>query len=65
VATLYLFQLTDITCLNANVIFLSNNPDEEPKRRKFIKKLGQASAKPVTVCWLEQKSLKITFLKIL
>jgi hypothetical protein len=44
------FHLTDIACLNAYVKFLSNNPNEKPKRRRFIKNLGQALAKPAIIC---------------
>jgi hypothetical protein len=65
VATLNCFQITDTVRKYDYVIFLSNSPNEEPKREKSIRKLGQALAKPEIMCRLEQKSVKTKFLKIL
>jgi hypothetical protein len=59
------FQLTVIACLSAYVIFLSDNSNEEQRRRGFIKIFGQALAKPAIVCQLVEKFLKTKFLKIL
>jgi hypothetical protein len=55
----------DTACINDYVIFPSNSPNEEQKRKKFIKKLGQALAKAEIMCRSEQESVKTTFLKIL
>lgn len=48
-------------CASHNVhtgaININTNLNEDPMRRNFIEKLGQALAKPAIICWLEQKPL--------
>jgi hypothetical protein len=44
----------------AGAINVDINPNEEPKTRRFIKKLGQVLAKAVIVCCLRKKFLTET-----